>query len=133
MSTEEVARVGLRTVGTDYEGWTIVSPSETSGVIRFRLSPPPKGMAAFFYPRVGGDGDNCVRVDGLDSQGRKIRLFSLENKTGDGIWSPMSGRYALPFPEAGIRELEITLEGQNAQLWVGKAGWLFGSPAPGNP
>lgn len=65
---------------------------------------------ARFYPRV-----SCMAGESVAVYEGANRLFLLENKTNDGLWTPMASWYGLHIAQP---RLTIILKGENAQLWL---------------
>ncbi len=113
----------------DAEGTTALSPEDAHAVIRLRLSgtPPDK---VFFFPRVGGDGKSKVLVRVVKPDENAHQAFVLENRTGDAIWSPVSGRFELALPSIPGLTIEIELSGHDAQVWARGDHLPFAAPDP---
>ncbi len=128
LETAAPEETGLAIKGPDGEGTASLAPAGEEAVIRLRLSgTPPK--EAFFYPRISGDGKSAVHVLAVSPDGAKREIFALRNDTGDGIWSPVAGRYELSLPKRPDLVLEIVLSGHDAQVWS-RGGKLLFAAAP---
>lgn len=119
---------GIAAKTPDGEGTATLAPAGDEAVIRLRLTGLPPAQA-FFFPRINGDGTSVVTVRAELPDGSKKTLFTLRNATGDGLWSPVSGRYDLPLPAQPDLGLEIVLSGHDAQVWS-RSGHLLFAPAP---
>jgi hypothetical protein len=114
---------GLKVMDEGVPGWKVLTPDSHDKSVNIRLSVSAEEGRALFFPRVGGG--SFVGVRTLDSGVPGPESFRLTGLHGG--WTPIAAQYPLSLPVGKNREVEITLSGPWAQLWVYGGAALFNS------
>ena len=112
---------GLKVMEEGEPGWKVLTPDTQDKPVAIRIKVSSAQARTIFYPRVGGGSFVGVRV--LEPGGPEPESFRLTGLHGE--WTPIAAQYPLSLPSGQAREVEITLSGPWAQLWVYGGAALF--------